>query len=387
MKKKLAVVFSSDPEFGGGFQYSLCIWEAMKALDRETWEVRLISLSKTWAQIARADGLQIDFLPEHAGGNFIRRVLKWIPCGTALWRRFGRLFSPAMRALHAECPNLVIFPCESYLSFGTTLPTLVPIHDLMYIYERRFPEVGEPANFHRRRLLDLNICHYAHGILVDSETGRRQVLESYQLDPGRVHVLPYIPPPYLDGAVGRALSLPFKRYIFYPAQLWAHKNHAGLLRAMAVLRDKGLIVNAVFCGSEDNGTEGVFAEIKRLGMEKQVAHVGYVDAGTMRQLYDEAVALIMPTYFGPTNIPPLEAFTRGCPVAVSNVYGMPDQVGDAALLFDPSDDLQIATAIEKLWTDNALRTDLAARGRKRVEGLNQVAFNRQLIEILEKCTE
>jgi len=46
--------------------------------------------------------------------------------------------------------------------------------------------------------------------------------------------------------------------------------------------------------------------------------------------------MIMPTFFGPTNIPPLEAIAVGCPVAVSNIYGMPHQLGDAALYFNPT---------------------------------------------------
>ena len=42
----------------------------------------------------------------------------------------------------------------------------------------------------------------------------------------------------------------------------------------------------------------------------------------------------MPTYFGPTNIPPLEAFALGVPVLYSDLPGLKDQVGDSALLLD-----------------------------------------------------
>lgn len=46
----------------------------------------------------------------------------------------------------------------------------------------------------------------------------------------------------------------------------------------------------------------------------------------MPEFYRRARRMVMPTYFGPTNIPPLEANALGCPVAVSKVYGMPEQL-------------------------------------------------------------
>ena len=63
----------------------------------------------------------------------------------------------------------------------------------------------------------------------------------------------------------------------------------------------------------------------------------------------------MPSYFGPTNIPPLEAMALGCPVAVSNKYAMPEQVGDAGLLFDPDSPEEIAKCIKAMWLDDKLR--------------------------------
>jgi glycosyltransferase involved in cell wall biosynthesis len=91
----------------------------------------------------------------------------------------------------------------------------------------------------------------------------------------------------------------------------------------------------------------------------------------------------MPTHFGPTNIPPLEAFLVGCPVAVSGIYGIPEQVGDAALLFDPESVEEIAKCIERLWTDDALCVMLAAQGKQRAAAWGQEQFNARLREIID----
>ena len=42
----------------------------------------------------------------------------------------------------------------------------------------------------------------------------------------------------------------------------------------------------------------------------------------------------MPTYFGPTNIPPLEAFSLNVPVCYSDLDGLREQVGEAAFLMN-----------------------------------------------------
>jgi len=175
----------------------------------------------------------------------------------------------------------------------------------------------------------------------------------------------------------------FEKYIFYPAQMWRHKNHKNLVRAIAHLHEKGLVVNAIFCGARKEGFQEILEEIQSNGLTNQVRHLDYVDESILVELYRRAVALVMPTYFGPTNIPPLEAFELGCPVAISNAYAMPEQVGEAALLFDPSSVEEIASAIERLWTDEALRLDLIEKGRRRAREWNQAAFTDRFYRIVD----
>ena len=106
----------------------------------------------------------------------------------------------------------------------------------------------------------------------------------------------------------------------------------------------------------------------------------------MASLYRHARGLVMPTFFGPTNIPPLEAFAVGCPVAVSSVYGMPEQLGDAALYFDPTSVYEIAACVRKLWVDDSTRQTLIDRGTAHHNAWCQPHFNARFAEILEQLT-
>jgi len=91
----------------------------------------------------------------------------------------------------------------------------------------------------------------------------------------------------------------------------------------------------------------------------------------------------MPTFFGPTNIPPLEAMALGCPVAVSDIYAMREQLGDAALYFRPNSVRDIINIMERLWQDDLLCEDLAQRGLQHHANWQQYHFNGRFLNILE----
>jgi hypothetical protein len=99
-----------------------------------------------------------------------------------------------VKALLREQCDLWIFPSQDARGFQFPVPALVSIHDLMHRYERRFPESASKWEYLNREHTYTNICRWAKGVLVDSETGRQQVAESYGMPSERIHVLPYIAP-------------------------------------------------------------------------------------------------------------------------------------------------------------------------------------------------
>jgi glycosyltransferase involved in cell wall biosynthesis len=213
------------------------------------------------------------------------------------------------------------------------------------------------------------------------------------MPPERIHVLPYIAPKYMLSAQASPdfdarYRLP-EKFIFYPARFWAHKNHKNLISAMAKLKNEIPDLKLVLSGTQSHkydSYESVMKQAADLGLADAVFPLGYVPDEDMPELYRRARALVMPTYYGPTNIPPLEAFASGCPVAVSGIYGMPEQVGDAALLFNPDSVAEIADCIRKLWADDRLCAELAEKGKRRAASWGWQQFNGRLMEIIVKIT-
>jgi len=67
-----------------------------------------------------------------------------------------------------------------------------------------------------------------------------------------------------------------------------------------------------------------------------VQFLGFVEKQELDFLYRNALCLLMPSAFGPTNLPPLEALMRGCPVVASRAYGMSEFLPFGVPLIDSS---------------------------------------------------
>ena len=98
--------------------------------------------------------------------------------------------------------------------------------------------------------------------------------------------------------------------------------------------ESSIVLGAIFSGSDQGNLSYIKDMTKKLNLESKVRFIGFVPNEEMPYLYSQSIALVMPTYFGPTNIPPLEAFKLNVPVLYSNLPGLREQVGKAALLLD-----------------------------------------------------
>jgi glycosyltransferase involved in cell wall biosynthesis len=98
---------------------------------------------------------------------------------------------------------------------------------------------------------------------------------------------------------------------------------------------------------------------------ESITFPGFVPGGLLPDLYRAADAVVFPSLFEGFGLPVLEAMCCGTPVACSSVSSMPEVAGNAAVLFNPMEEEDIARAIERLVTEPALRDELVARGLAR----------------------
>jgi len=390
MKKRIGLFLGSDRDSGGMFQYSLSVLEAISRLPEDMFECIVGYTNDHWLDYLKEYAIPAVYVPLGFWGRFFGALwrVSGLPLGT--WRYVCRYFHPVAKTLLKQKCDLWFFPSQDRWSYLIPVPSLGTIHDLMHRYEPGFPEVSDQREYRLREYQYSNMCRWTRGVIVDSSVGKQHVQESYGVPAERIFVLPYVIPKYFYEVQAPAdfelrYQLPDK-FLFYPAHFWEHKNHKILIRSIARLKIRIPDINLVLVGSRDNGYDSALNLVHRLGVAENVHFLGYVPDRDMPEIYRRARAMVMPTFFGPTNIPPLEAFATGCPAAVSRIYGMPEQVGDAALLFDPGSLDEISEVMFRLWTDDQLCRDLMIKGLAKSKNWNQSHFDKRVFEIIHELT-
>jgi glycosyltransferase involved in cell wall biosynthesis len=274
------------------------------------------------------------------------------------------------------------------------IPYCAIVWDLQHCLQPWFPEVSANGQWNHRENFYSSFLRRAAIIITGTAAGREEVERFYGVPPQRIKTLPHPTPTFAlnakskaDDAVLGRFGLP-PGYLFYPAQFWPHKNHVNLLRAVARLRDQhNLTFPVVLVGSDKGNLEYVRRWANDLGILQQVHFLGFVSREDLIALYQNAFALTYLSYFGPENLPPLEAFALGCPVIAANVAGAEEQLGNAAMLVDPKNITEIAEVIRTLSQAPEVSVELVRRGRERAAGRTSDQFVRGVFSFLDDFEE
>lgn len=255
--------------------------------------------------------------------------------------------------------------------FLTAVPSIYHPHDLQHLH---LPGYFDPKEYKRRELWYRTLCRQAAMVAVASSATRQDVMQHYGLPGEKVQVVPLAPVigeyPQPDAVEMREIADRLgiaTAFILYPAQTWPHKNHLGLIEALAFLRDQHDVVVPLVCtGSMNWFYPTIERRVRELDIADQVSFLGFVTPPELRALYGMARAVVVTSLFEAASAPVWEAFISGVPAACSNVTSLPEQAGDAALLFDPRQPAEVAAAILRIWRDEDLRARLVDRGKARV---------------------
>ena len=271
-----------------------------------------------------------------------------------------------------------------------SIPFSAIVWDLQHRLQPSFPEVSANGEWERRESFYSQVLARASFVIVGTEAGKKEVQRFYGTPSERIRILPLPTPGFALQEAPRDTEALAKckippGYIFYPAQFWPHKNHDAIVKAVAHLkRTENLRLPVVFTGS-DRGTERAVRNlVEQMQLGDQIFFLGHVSRDMLRALYHEALALCYVSFFGPDNLPPLEAFGLGCPVIAADVPGASEQLGDAAILVDPANEVEIAEALKLLHHDKAKREELIRRGKERARRFTGHDFAKGLFNLLDE---
>jgi glycosyltransferase involved in cell wall biosynthesis len=369
------------PEAGGVFAFVSAVADAIRECrcDHEfvIWEPSVERHTKWWKKAVKSGANLVG--AHRLLRSTARRIRSFAPAE----------ISPIERFIQESDIDLMWFLSQS--NAPVSVPYITTVWDLQHRRQPYFPEVSTTGWTweDRERAFATNLPR-ASRIITGTQTGKSEIVAFYRVSPENVIVIPMpvaVAEHRTDGGghINVREKYGLKRdFIFYPAQFWPHKNHVNLLLALDFLKGcSGVELDLVLTGSDKGNLNHVSHTVAALGLTSQALVLGFVPKADLYELYREAVSLTFPSFFGPDNIPPLEAFALGCPVLAAAVPGSEEQLGNAALFFDPADPTDIARAIMNVHRNHKLRAELVRRGKEIASARSPEAYVEQICHILD----
>jgi glycosyltransferase involved in cell wall biosynthesis len=249
---------------------------------------------------------------------------------------------------------------------------VVTVHDLAF---ERYPELF-PRSWRWLYRSGLRaLVKRADAILTPSRATADDVIARTSADADRVHVVPLaasLPSmPSSGGSPAQAadrLGI-VEPYVLFVGTLEPRKNLVRLVRAYRKAVGAALPHALVLAGPVGWKSEALEAELA-LGGPGRVVRTGPLDGPDLDALYRRAAAFVYPSLFEGFGLPVLEAIGRGAPTIASDIPPIREVAGDAALLVEPRSEEDLASAMERVLTDDALAADLRRKGPIRASGFS-----------------
>jgi glycosyltransferase involved in cell wall biosynthesis len=268
--------------------------------------------------------------------------------------------------------------------FDSPVPYIFTVWDIGHRVIPCFPEVSSDGEWESREHLYKKMLYKASYIITGNETGKKEILENYPMNPEKIRTVSFPNPMKIanilyDFRPSIRIEMP---YIFYPAQFWPHKNHISLIEAVKYLHENNYKIHCYLSGSDKGNMVYIENMIKEYNLEKYIHVTGFVDDNTLVYLYKNALALTYVSLLGPNNLPPIEAVSLGCPVIISNISGHIEQMGDAALAVDATDPTAIGNMVIELLSNAKFRDALITKGNILAEKQKNYSYINEIITIL-----
>jgi glycosyltransferase involved in cell wall biosynthesis len=268
-------------------------------------------------------------------------------------------FAATLPRVLRQCGELDLAVSVTHTPLTGSTPYALVLGDLSFMHR---PRDYPAATALRLRTLVPRHLRRARAVLVPSEYTRADVLDTFDLAPDIVHVVPNritAPTPPAEPAAPVAGGRP---YLLYLGNLHPRKNVARLITAfLAAKRANSRLAEHCLVIAGARWYRGQ-AEHDAAGGRPDIVFLGRVSEATRVQLLAHAEALAYVSLFEGFGLPPLEAMAYGVPVLTSSTTSLPEVTGGAALLVDPASPEAIAEGVGCILTDSDVRAWLSAAG-------------------------
>jgi glycosyltransferase involved in cell wall biosynthesis len=292
-------------------------------------------------------------------------------------------FSPHifLSAISRKCPNVITF------------------HDLSFEQYSEFYSAGK--NYWHFSMSPKNQAKRANKIIAVSQSTKDDLIKLYNIEPNKIKVVysginPVFSIQYSVFSIPeirKKYDLP-EKYILYLGTLEPRKNIIGLIKAFEKLKtsfkfqspiiaeDKVSSFKLVIAGSKGWLYENIFKTADKSSVKNDIIFTGFIDDKDKPILYGLADLFVYPSFYEGFGFPPLEAMACQTPVITSNFSSIPEAVGDAAIMVNPYNLDELATAMKLVLLDKNLQNLMIEKGLKQVKKFSWQKCAEETLKVL-----
>lgn len=257
----------------------------------------------------------------------------------------GKANSFESRLIKDQIKLIYFVSPEPIIMYINNINYIMTVWDLSFLDYNFLPEIKSHSTFEVRDKFYAFTIRRAYKVVVDSKHTKDLINANYGYSYEHMYEIPFRPSGELLNVDEFKANLE-QKYIFYPAQYWPHKNHKYVLDAISIVNQKvEERIKVVFTGS-DKGFKSQITDYKNfLCLEDQVEIKDFVSYSELKNLYINALAVVMPSFIGPTNMPTLEAIALNIPCIYTGWEQNRHYYGDSLKYCDLSDPVSLAEQI------------------------------------------
>ena len=311
---RIGLVDSAALSTGGAATYSLAIKQALESVAEEVEIELVVFANEASVSLLRHD--EVDRIlyrkTDGAARSFAGGVRHWLS---------GKSESstPTLtHALKAQQIDLAWFLAPNrVISSVRDTPFVMTVWDVAHRDVQGFPEFSGEGRWEQSETGYARNLGRAFHVITDSKRTGESLERIYGLYRHNWSSIGLPVPAEVISDSGLANSIPGP-YFYYPASYWPHKNHRVLIDALQQM--SGTTAHLVFSGQDEGHRMKIEEFVKKRQLSDRVHFFSRITDEQVQGMIDGSKAVVMPTFLGPTNYPPLEALRRGRPALVSDVH-------------------------------------------------------------------
>lgn len=355
MRLKIGLIFSYDEKWIGGTYYIINLIQSLEKIDNEQ-KPELIILSN------RTD---FDYLKNSTSYEFLSFERLDENPELYFFRLVNRISQKILRKkiIVKRCSKEldVIFPYvkNNYLS---NVPLRKRVYWIPDFQEKYFPENYSPEHLANEITVNSWIVSNAQRLVLSSETALRDLSKYYKGFTANPYVVRFAS--FARTASSHEIDffskfkLP-KQFFYSPNQFWSHKNHITVIKAVEILKYRGIEIVVIFSGKEYDSrnpkyTEGLKSYVTEKQLEHNILFLGFLERSVQLELLEHCYAVIQPSLFEGWSTVIEEAMLFNKVVIASDIDVNREQLENNGLYFKRNDATHLAEIIVKVL--NALPT-------------------------------